>query len=605
MEWHRSQRRALGLSIQLPEAALREGYQPLACMGLPPRSRKWEPVPAEPHEGHISMAAGRDLFGDGSGLNQSSREGALATWAVTRLERDGPVEAPRDVKLVEAARGRVAGWFQTVPRAELSAMEFALRHMAIDGRYIGDCAFALEGAALGVPLHLRAAGSFNADLWRLIHRRIEDIGPQVGFKKTKAHRSMAAAEVDPHDGVWYWHGNQHADAQCKNLVKTIERQDGGPEQADMMEATAVAVFRLVSSSVTWAFRNLGDLEPQRRKSKQNKRAGRGSQEQMVGQHAVAPRAGGGVQCIVCRLCSWSGAGRRWLRQKPCRGELASQIHPSHVLRSTGEMFWCSTCGAYTSRMPRRLLRPCCGGPRSEAQRNVRRRLLVGLPPTTSALHAAVCRAKGDSDGNRDIMYPPLIPRVVRMPIAISSRAVHDVDGYSIDDGGGGNERGTRAQSQPPQPGNVSDAVPPSFYAQRELRRRRRAGSPSGICGPAGGLHEDEAYADEGRVHARANEESHMETRSSSNPHASPRVRLRVTGKQPPRSASQEDSIVTAAKLCKPLPSASWSTRLRAAPVHVPAPCHLCGGLTRTLCKGCHRRVCLTCARTRRECTRER
>ncbi len=267
MEWHTSQRRALGLSIQLPEAALSEGYQPLACMGLPPRSRKWEPVPAEPHEGHISMAAGRDLFGDGSGLNQSSREGALATWAVTRLERDGPVEAPRDVKLVEAARGRVAGWFQTVPRAELSAMEFALRHMAIDGRYIGDCAFALEGAALGVPLHLRAAGSFNADLWRLIHRRIEDIGPQVGFKKTKAHRSMAAAEVDPHDGVWYWHGNQHADAQCKDLVKTIERQDGGAEQADMMEATAVAVFRLVSSSVTWAFRNLGDFEPQRKKSK--------------------------------------------------------------------------------------------------------------------------------------------------------------------------------------------------------------------------------------------------------------------------------------------------------------------------------------------------
>ncbi len=257
MQWHRAQRRAIGLSHRLPEEAMGDGYQPLSCMGLPPRAGKWEPVPEQPHEGFISMAAGRDLFGDGSGLHQNSREIAVATWAVTRLEREGPVENPRDIKLVEVARGRVAGWFQTVPRAELTAMEFALRHMAVDGRYIGDCAFAVEGAALGVPIHLRSADSFNADLWRVIHRRIVDVGPQVGVKKTKAHRTMAAAEADPHDGLWYWQGNQYADAQCKSLAKAIAGRGGVHERLDNLEATVVAVFRFVSSSVAWTFRNIG------------------------------------------------------------------------------------------------------------------------------------------------------------------------------------------------------------------------------------------------------------------------------------------------------------------------------------------------------------
>ncbi len=58
---------------------------PLAELGLPPRARRWRPVPAIPEEGHLTMGGEHRSYGDGSGFRQQSRVARVATWAVARL----------------------------------------------------------------------------------------------------------------------------------------------------------------------------------------------------------------------------------------------------------------------------------------------------------------------------------------------------------------------------------------------------------------------------------------------------------------------------------------------------------------------------------------
>ncbi len=376
----------------------------------------------------------------------------------------------------------------------------------------------------------------------------------------------------------------------RSLTKTVEQQHGGALRRQLVESTAIEVFKVISASVAWAFKNLDALEPPRAKKKKRGVAARsGGVGQTVGEHTVAPRPGGGVQCVVCQLCSWSAAGKRWLRQKPCRGELASQVHPSHVLRRTGGMVWCSACGAYTSRMPRRLLAPCCGGPRSEAQQNVRRRLLAGLPPTTSALHKAVVSARGGEAAELTSYHHPLC-HGDRIHIRPYPAALHDAYVSDGPDGGEADDAGAGAGLR---------AVPPTYYAQLEIRRRRRAVSADGARPPHSSP----------EVHAPAREAREPGTGSSaaaSNSSYScmptvPKVNFRVTGKQPQRTSSQENLMALTVKFCKPSAASSWSVRIRAAAICASASCHLCMGPTRTICRGCQRRVCLECARGRWHC----
>ncbi len=449
---------------------------------------------------------------------------------------------------------------------------------------------------MGVPTHLRSAASFNADLWRQIHRRVEDVGPQIVYRKTKAHRSLSAAEVDPSDGAWFWHGNRHADEQCRELVKAIARQEGEGERCANLETVAVEAFKVLSSSVAWAFRHLGELEPPRIKRNKDKAARRGKEDQQVGEHVVTPRAGGGVICLKCRLCSWSNAGRRWLRQKPCRGDIVEQIHSSHSLRTTGSLVWCSKCGAYTTRMPRTLRAPCRGGPRSEAQGNVRRRLLAGLPPTTSALHSKVCNIADDKVLDYTMSYPPPVHRDGLIGCSphhhVHRVASHDhVHHHRRGRGGGGSALAQSSSST----GLLSAAqIPSSYYAQLEIRRRARAISADGNADHRGvDVH--------GSVPGGGRADDAGPSSSTSSQAAATSVRWRITGKSPPAPALQEARTAFASITCAPSASSSWSSRLRAAPTFDAVPCHRCGGPTRTVCKGCLRRVCLDCARGRVSC----
>ena len=208
------------LEDRLPPLALphwrNPSLAPLAYHALPPREGVWQPTAAGELEGDISFGHDGISFGDGSGKQQHEIESAVATWAVVR--KAGDLEVSR-------VRGRVDGWFATVPRAELTALVWHLRSASSPATYIGDCKEVIRGVAAGAPAALTSSKSLHADLWRLVGQLLHDHGVGLSFTKTKAHRSQAEAVRSIDDPVDNWMGNQAADAYAKELCITTARDD--------------------------------------------------------------------------------------------------------------------------------------------------------------------------------------------------------------------------------------------------------------------------------------------------------------------------------------------------------------------------------------------
>ncbi len=569
MAWHLTQRRASGLAGQIPQGAVTEGLEPLLQLGLPPMTKGWRPTPQSEPQGFLSQGDGSDMFGDGSGYHQNDVRSAVSTWAVVRLRT---ADCGSGEEVVERARGLVHGWFPTVPRAELTAVAFALRHAPPEGRYIGDCSHVIDGASNQVPLHLRSSTSFNADIWREIHTAIMDIGDGISFKKTKAHRSREAASGSTDDGVWFWRGNFEADQYCKDLAKTAAAGDQSRIDGDRARATAEETIEFLAASMAWTFRNGGEAEPPR--VRRAARPGGAEAEHRVGAHVVVNRRGGGVSCTVCHLCSWTMAGKRWLRQKPCRGSIADQAHASHQLVQGIGIVWCSRCGAYTSRIPRLLREECKGVPRTEAQRNVRRRLAAGLPPTTSTYHRALAEGHGRDGGARS-------PGVARdFPVHGCDAGADVRDDH--DDGGAAGSVGVAGPPPPPGGAHVrAEEAPGAARVPRDekVARRELAGRLGVTTSHYLRLEERRAQEREGgRVRAGFEEgEARIDTPG---PAAAKR---RAVSLDPPQC------------WCRPVRKGGWAARLRASTVAKPLNCHVCGSACRSVCRGCLKHLCMRCS----------
>ncbi len=615
-------RRAAGLPALFPDHLLGPGLEPLAHLGLPPRIFGWEPVQEQPVQGGLRLGEGGNISGDGSGFRQNLRDFRVATWAAVRMDA---VDETGNTTVSESARGVVAGWFPTVPRAELLAMEFGLKHAAVPSAYLGDCGFAVQGAQQGVPSKLTSSRNFNADLWRRIKWIVDDVTPGVDVIKTKAHRSLTAAQQDIMDGVDNWLGNRAADNECKELARRIAARDVRVARAERAESEAVQVLHFLAASVAWSFRNVdGTNKPQRKRP-----ANRGDRDanghSHLGGHVVRVTRRGGAQCVVCRLCCWSFAGRRWLRGKPCRGTLQAQIHSSHDVETNGNgVTWCKACGAYTTRMPRRLRFACAGRPVSEAQAHVRRRLQAGLPPTTARYLEEAAEEFHDAG-------------------TIDAEAQHGhVRGRppgTRTDGGGGSatvvngDMGFSARVEEVRARLGRSAS--SHYLQLESRRRP-AEPPADGSGHHGVILSHETVQD---LSTRSAGESEL-CASGGVPRG---VRRRIVGKQRPAAVPAECdpssshhlhhqarascSAPPAARvprphpvvdlgpsphavmggplapsLCTPAEAKGSLSRLRAAPNFNQAACHICTAACRVICRGCHLHVCARCARGARHCS---
>ena len=87
-------------------------------------------------------------------------------------------------------------------------------------------------------------------------------------------------------------------------------------------------------------------------------------------------------CAFCGVCAPSALRWAVLRHSACRGPISLRASTTHTLRfsAAGSVTWCAKCGAWATRKPRRLLRPCCGASPSAGMAEALRRLQRGLHP---------------------------------------------------------------------------------------------------------------------------------------------------------------------------------------------------------------------------------
>ena len=263
-----------------------------------------------------------------------------------------------------------------MPRAELSALVWHLHAALVPALYVGDCKAVIDGALHGVPSKLQGAESLHADLWRQVARLCADHGPGLKVCKAKAHRSKQEAESSVDDPTWHWAGNRAVEAKARMLCKQIAFDDCAWSEHCRANGESLQWLLHIIVAAEWCFRHWPAGRRQRHVSHP-----RGQwRSLLLGGHDLCKRPNGGWRCVVCLAHSRSDCGLAAPRRKPCLGTLRRRVHPSHCAAESHGFVWCSRCGAHARRVPRVLLRPCVGAPRSQSYGSALRRLRGGLPP---------------------------------------------------------------------------------------------------------------------------------------------------------------------------------------------------------------------------------
>ncbi len=387
----RARRRAAGEAARLPPEAFKPGLAPLLHMGLPPQPLDWVCDEVEYDEGSLGYHTDGFLYGDGSGYEQQHRNNRHATWSLIRMsgsEADG-------WRVSERMAGTVAGWYPTVARGELSALIRFLRHGSLRASYVGDCRYVIEGARYGVSSRLRSSASLDADLWQIVHSLVRDHGTLPRLIKSKAHRSRRQALQDEEDDIVNWMGNKFADEAAKTLARDRARLDPRAELRAKSEAISITIIRAVAQGAAFAVSNWPETAPATgTRGPRTPASATIPDDDCDERHIVRRTDNGNFECTICRKLAYTVAGARKLQMGICGGSIHDAIHHSHSLSVSHGVTWCQRCGAFSTRWPRQLVLPCKGRPGTVPQRNVLRRLLGGLPPTTASYLQEVAQASG-------------------------------------------------------------------------------------------------------------------------------------------------------------------------------------------------------------------
>ncbi len=603
---------------------------PLMTCGLPPMPAALEPTEPNLQEGELPPHFDGESFGDGSGVHQEHAETRIATWAVVRLAADGESAG-------HTARGRVGGWFPTVPRAELLAYIHHLQHAMIPGRYVGDCQQVIDAGNLGVSAQQRSSSSYHADFWKEAYWLQQDHGPGLRSCKTKAHRARAAAELSASDPIRWWTGNAHADDAAKSLARSIACAESKMTLIEDMRKLCSATLHHVAFAAAWAMR----CWPASRHTSVTNRRRVWHQPPVPNADGKFERAGHLLTeyehrawaCETCNLRARGGQGWRALARRPCRGPPAAQAHPSHDIRLLGSITWCNSCGAFAVRWPRGLRIPCPRQPQSAAQRHVLHRLRLGMPPTTAGYLKGSTERVMDPivrDGRRSRPEPHRgngtkvvsCGRYLRLPggplyrgpsdhrqQAVLHPSVSDHHPASFDDGGdvaiNGNDHEPRG---PPRELDMNtrymrhegrDGFQILLGAHDGVTVEDVAAPPSGHTGTDSDVVQmGGAEADSGNGSAAADLDTSIRRRLRGK--QGDHRRMRAASHAAEMRPNNTDAVP---RLCGANLPQSWSGRLKCFPMASPAPCHLCQTLCRAQCRGCRRGLCVQCAKERLGCRR--
>ncbi len=108
----------------------------------------------------------------------------------------------------------------------------------------------------------------------------------------------------------------------------------------------------------------------------------------------------------------------------CKGSTLNLVHPSHSVRTTAGVIWCTRCGSFATRRPRLLAKECSLRPRTEPQRNVLRRLTLNLAPTTASYLADVAFDNGGVRGADNGLAEEVAWIKTRADASIDTRTSH-------------------------------------------------------------------------------------------------------------------------------------------------------------------------------------
>ncbi len=596
---------------------------PLLEMGLPPQQNPWQPLEMEVREGGIDMGVEGECFGDGSGYHQDDVVRRVASWSLVTQRRTETGQH----EVEQMVRGSVAGWTSTVPRGELMAyMEF-LRQAGPSATFVGDCKAVVDAATSGVPRDWASARNANADLWRETRRLQLDRGALQPTVKVAAHRSRASAEAEGEAAVRRWAGNNSADQSAKQLAKRLATPlaDARPETPS--QEVVSATLTRIAIAAAWNLRYRSATM-----AKCPRKPARRPAENEEEHHDIRPRTEGGWDCRRCRGWAWGKAGLKNLKARPCRDVADQQVHASHVISVRAGVIWCNRCGCYTTRWPRALKAECKGYPVGEAQQNVLRRLLQGLPPTTAGYfdrvrdeeEAAAPAPTGSVSGPRPargsqqltevpktygrylrLVGGPLYRRPLSVPPAVHANRSH--------------LEGNDMSGAPPPPvllhddGELDGEIGGDDIRRRDGDGDERAGNQISQSSRATRTRDVIAsvantallasLADSGASQTARTYSAHSDSEALL-VHRNLEPRRRIRGKQSayPTPAVDDTAESAPSRWCTPPSSASWTSRVTTSTAKF--KCSRCGESTLLRCRGCQRAMCINCAKRRVTCLTE-
>ncbi len=589
----RALRRAAGESFRLPAEASHPGLAPLLLMGLPPYPLDWQEEEMVVVEGEMPLIMDGTLYGDGTGHNQNIISCRTAAWSLVRLDDTSPMTTTPAAIL----RGTVGGWEQTVPRAELTALIAFLRHSVTGVRYVGDCRYVLEGAECGVRPFLMSSAAADPDLWRVIDLLVRDRGAPPTLSKVKAHRSRTRALQDGTEALVDWQGNDQADIAAKSFDKRRialdTRSDVWEASEDISLRTLVGVAKGAAMAVTRWPQNPQDSR------RPGKKTGGGPRTETIADtddgHIIRRDEAGRFECVICRRVAYTAAGARRMGTTTCGGAISDAVHQTHQICRSQGLIWCKSCGAYSSRWPRQLVSACPQRPRSQAQRNVLRRLTQGLAPTTAQYLGGVAEASGLPSGTVD-------------------RVQHITNGNPAEDErhrGDPRPRGLHHPAAAPRPG----AGPrPALLRLPRVGPRRHGGSLSPVAPrdrdaprphslePVGSESSRRERADNWHGYARLGKgRDHDDGRPSYDDHPVPLPVATVAGPTDGKQARFSHQAGVGDRCDRAPSQGHWSSAVAVGGPKSLTDCTSCGGRTRLRCSACVRGLCLACAKADKVC----
>ena len=328
-------------------------HLPLWTHALLPDPRDSLPLPVMTFEPTWDLRPEAGCFdgpawGDGSAMKGQDARMTRAGWAVVQVERRGVL-----IHLTACLSGPLPGPVQSSPAAEAFGLWAYLKHCGLPPyQYHTDCQWVVNSWRSGSAA-CTGAQHVHADLWRKIWLAIDDLGgpAAVQVTKVKAHSSRAAVlegRVSAVDKA----ANDFADAAAKTSTARHP-------QAPLAEARCARTWHCVTmvakylARVHWRAAEAGhDTTSRSGRLRPTRDMLRFMRACRPSDHRLFLKLGR----WRCAHCWRSALTHAAIRALPCRTQRRHRVH------TTGSLFFCWRCGAYSRKKARLLLIPCRGRP---------------------------------------------------------------------------------------------------------------------------------------------------------------------------------------------------------------------------------------------------